>query len=614
MLLCSQSNLSIQWQNCYGGSDRDVAKDIVESDDGYLIVGSTLSLDGDISNNHGSSDVWIISIDTLGNFLWEKTYGGSSVESGYDIIKDNQGNYYISGSTYSNDGDIQSGNHGSYDRWVIKIDNTGNLLWERCYGGSKKDYSCQMLLLHDGNILTYGATLSNDGDVPVNYGYLDAWLLKINPEGAILHSKVFGNTGGNNIFDVIETDDKGLFLLSQTESDEGMVDCDCKGMTDVWAVKLDTLWNIEWQKCYGGSRDDYGYVGILELDDGYVFCAQTNSNDGDVSGYHYSSDGATDIWIVKIDKLGNIIWERCLGGTEWEWSMSLNQSDNGLTLFSATSSRNENVTCNEGGPTEYEIWMVKINHDGQVQWGENRCFGGLGSERGFRGVFKKAEKNYVIACSVNNSVGDVNCNYHGSPYDDFWVFEIKDCSLYAPQTPSQPTGPDTLCYTTDSTGIFSISPAAHAWRYEWKLEPETAGTISGDSLAAIVNWNQQYEGQASIQSRSYNDCGDSDWSPVKNTFVYNCVGLEEIETTGVNLKVYPNPATESVVFEISAMPGSSKANPPSIIIRDVYGKTIEQIPVKENRMIWEATEIPPGIYLYQLQVGGVNISGKVMVY
>jgi hypothetical protein len=330
--LPAQNNMQIQWQSCYGGSEYDDAGGIVQSENGYLVLGTTGSNDGDVSNFHGVYDIWVASIDSLGNLLWERAYGGSEQEYATNIIKDDSGYYYFGGWVSSNDGDVQSGTHGGYDRWIVKIDGEGNIIWEQCYGGSMTDYGGMLKLLSNGNILTYGATFSDDGDVPINYGYLDDWLMIINTDGDIIESKVYGNIDQNNIFDIIETSDGGFFFASKAKVAQGMVQGEPHGLTDVWVVKLDSAMNIEWQKMYGGSKVDYGYQGVLELDDGYIFLAYTNSNDSDVSGYHGTPGESRDIWVVRIDTIGNILWQRCTGGYEWDASATIYQSEDGGML------------------------------------------------------------------------------------------------------------------------------------------------------------------------------------------------------------------------------------------------------------------------------------------
>jgi hypothetical protein len=421
----AQNEIDILWQACFGGSHFDYASDIIPTENGYLVFGESRSDDGQVSNNHGGSDIWIVRIDSLGGIIWERSYGGSQTDLPNNIIRYNGNQYYFGGGVASNDGDIQSGNLGGYDRWIVKINGDGEIIWEKCYGGTMTEYGGYLKLLTNGNILTYGATFSGDIDVPVNYGFLDVWLMIITPQGEIVQSEVFGNMGQNNIFDIIETSDGGFFMACKAQGNDGMVQGDFHGNTDVWVVKLDSGLNIEWQKLYGGFYTDYGYQGVLELEDGYIFLSSTNSNDFDVSGLHGSPgvDNPRDIWVVRIDSIGNILWQRCLGGSDWDWSSTVHQAeDGGFIIVGETASHNGDVSNNHSYPNSgnSDIWMVKLSADGELEW--EKCYGGLGNERIYKGVIHKNDNNWILAGRTSENSDDVNCDQHGQ--EDYWVFEI----------------------------------------------------------------------------------------------------------------------------------------------------------------------------------------------
>jgi hypothetical protein len=252
--------------------------------------------------------------------------------------------------------------------------------------------------------------------------------------------------------------------------------------------------------------------------------------------------------------------------------------------------------------------MVKLSAEGELEWQE--CYGGNGNERVFKGVLKKSEHNYVVAGRASHNSGDVDCNLHGK--EDFWVFEIKDCSYYMPQTPNQPTGPDTLCCTTDSTSMYSINPATGAWGYEWKIEPENAGTLLQDSLLAYVTWNQQFEGEVAVSVRSFNDCGNSDWSAEKTTWVYNCLGINEFQNKNVIITIYPNPANNYVVFELapSISPNGGKN---IIFINDVFGQVVATLSIQNHKLVWDTREVKPGVYFFRYEMNGVWGTGKIVI-
>ncbi|MDD4374837.1 MAG: T9SS type A sorting domain-containing protein [Bacteroidales bacterium] len=615
--LHAQDNWQISWQQCYGSEWDEEAVAITETPQGYLVLANIKNFD---PNFDFFWDAVVYHIDKKGNLLWKRIYGGSNGEYPGDILSDKQGYYYLSIETFSNDGDVQSVYHGGGDRWIVKIDIEGNIIWERCYGGSGEEYGARLKLLSDGNILAYSATTSGDGDVPVNYGYLDNWLLIFNPEGEILQSRVFGNIGQNNIFDITETRDGGFFFATKASEVEGMVEGDYHGgQSDVWAVKLDTKLEIEWQKLYGGSGLDYGTQGVIELDNGYIFLASTDSpNDGDVWGYHYGDK--PDIWVVRIDSIGNILWQKCLGGSSWDYPMAgiYQMQDSSFMVVAETWSSDGDVQGyhhgGSSGNSAYDIWMSRLSANGELLW--SRCFGGAGWEWPANNVLQLADDNWLIAAGaskykLSDSLlsGDMACvsEEYGR---QIWLFNFKDCANYMPATPQPPTGPDTLCHTVDSTSVYQIAGDSTAWDYNWLLEPTEAGTITADSLQAMVKWNSSYQGPAHISAAAWNDCGESAWSTAKTTMVYSCVGMPEQKETGLAVAVYPNPAKDYIIFEMQANKSSVST---SMEIFDIYGRIVASLPMVSGKAVLDVKSFSNGIYFYQLSHEGRHQAGKFVV-
>jgi hypothetical protein len=173
-LLHAQPAPSIEWQKSFGGSDEDHPTAIQPTaDGGFIVAGYTESYDGDVSANNGESDYWVIKLDASGNLTWEKNFGGSSYDSPWDIRQTADGGYVVTGGSSSNDGDV-SGNHTGdyyypYDFWVIRLDATGNLIWQKCLGGNYDDYGFSIRQTTDGGFITAGYSSSTDGDVIGNH-------------------------------------------------------------------------------------------------------------------------------------------------------------------------------------------------------------------------------------------------------------------------------------------------------------------------------------------------------------------------------------------------------------------------------------------------------------
>ena len=156
-----------------GGSELEGARSIVPTNDGaYLIVGITASMDGDVSENKGDDDVWLIKVNSAGDVLWEKTYGGSGEDRAYFIRETTMGDFFILGTTSSNDGDVSTNNsdNGYLDYWMLRVDTDGNLLWEETLGGSLSEYPQALIESADGHFALVGTSYSPDGDVTGNQG------------------------------------------------------------------------------------------------------------------------------------------------------------------------------------------------------------------------------------------------------------------------------------------------------------------------------------------------------------------------------------------------------------------------------------------------------------
>jgi len=168
------------------------------------MAGQTASKEGDVSNNHGNTDAWVVKLDRTGNKQWQKTFGGTGSEGSQSIIETSEGGYIMAGWTNSNDGDI-TGYHvgwgmniGNIDGWVVRLNKDGNLLWNKAFGGSSSDRINSIIQGMDNSYTIAGDTRSNyDGDVGANHGDDDAWTVNIDKEGKILWQKTLGGSDGD---------------------------------------------------------------------------------------------------------------------------------------------------------------------------------------------------------------------------------------------------------------------------------------------------------------------------------------------------------------------------------------------------------------------------------
>ncbi|MFL5764139.1 MAG: T9SS type A sorting domain-containing protein [Bacteroidia bacterium] len=335
---------NLQWEHTYGGSGFDYGYSVTNTTDGgYIFAGYTESADGDVSSNHGAGDAWVVKIDNAGAIQWEKTFGGSATENVQCIRATSDGGYIFCGYTESNNGDV-SGYLGAGDCWIVKIDGAGLIQWQKCMGGTAYDYAQDIKQTSDGGFVVAGGTNSSDGNVSEQNGNGDCWLVKLDVSGNISWEKTFGGTDYDFAQAVEETTDGGFVLAGYTQSND--IDITSQhGNGDCWVIKCNSAGSMEWQKALGSTANDYAY-GIKEVSGCYAMVGYASANDGDVTGNH----GDYDCWLAILDENGALQAEQSYGGTGEDIGYSIRAGANGSCLIAGyTGSADGNVAGNHGG-------------------------------------------------------------------------------------------------------------------------------------------------------------------------------------------------------------------------------------------------------------------------
>ena len=348
----------MQWQKTFGGANDDYARSVQQtSDGGFIIAGNTQSFDGDVTNNHGHDDCWVIKLNANGELEWQKALGGSDVDGAKSIRQTKDGGYILAGFTASNDGDVSGNNGGIYDFWVTKLNAAGELEWQKCLGGSDIDEANSIQQTNDDGYIVTGYTESNDGDVRGNHGYGDYWVVKLSATGKIDWQKCFGGSFNEEAESIQQTRDGGYIVAGSSGSYDGDVTGNHKQWgvyNDYWIIKLSGQGELEWEKCFGGGGDDISKRVQQTNDNGYVVAGYTSSNDGDVTDNH----GNWDYWIVKLNAQGDLQWQKCLGGSDNDWTESIIQTQDGNYVVAGYSlSRDGDVIENLGS---WDFWIVKL--------------------------------------------------------------------------------------------------------------------------------------------------------------------------------------------------------------------------------------------------------------
>lgn len=328
------------WKKVYGGSGDEMLSSINETvDQGYIFTGYSTSADGDLTNNHGETDLWVVKLDSVGNIEWQKSFGGENHDAGNSVYQTSDGGYIIGGITGSNLSSIP------YSGWIIKLDSTGNIQWENIYDADPFEKSIFSVQQNNGNYFFIGE--ASTGEMPGS----DAWIGKLNENGELLWEKFYGGSDVDILNSFQFTTDNGMILGGWTYSSDGDIP-ENKGQTDFWVLKLDENGNKEWSKTYGGSDYDDASDIIQTTGGGYLIAGNTSSNDGDVT----ELNGETAAWLVKLDSSGNLEWQKTYGTGFWQGATAIIEKNSNQYSFGGFTYSEDVQNYHNNG----DFWLVSL--------------------------------------------------------------------------------------------------------------------------------------------------------------------------------------------------------------------------------------------------------------
>jgi hypothetical protein len=350
-------NLSFNkvWGKAYGGINRESSTSIVgTSDGGYVLYGRTESNDRDVSGLNGHVDAWVLKVDAAGNTVWQRTIGGTSEDLSTSILQNTDGSFVGVGFGKSNDGDI-SGNRGGSDAFIFKLDKNGNRLWIKTYGGTGDDLTMAMVADGKGNYVVTGISFTGDSNTSDGQG----WVFKIDGNGNLLWEKKYGGSQ-RDYFRAVNANLDGSFMLAgNTGSSDGDVTGYKGGPNDIWVMKIDGNGNKLWQKTLGGSGHEAAFGLVTTKDGGHLIVGSGNNNDGDLVGGH----GGVDGFVMKLDGQGNKQWSKLIGGTGWETAPAIIPSKDGGYLIGAYTLSTDGDFATSLG--RQDAWILKIDENGK---------------------------------------------------------------------------------------------------------------------------------------------------------------------------------------------------------------------------------------------------------
>lgn len=412
------------WDRTYGGNDLDSATTLLINDEEQIVVGGRTNsgANGNKSTSgYGNSDFWIIKLNQNGDKLWEKNYGGSQNDVLSKILELEDG-YLLAGSSDSGiSGNKTSENAGSNDFWVLRLDTMGEKLWEKSFGGTENDVCRDVTLdITDDSFILVGSSDSNSSSAKSEYskGGNDFWILKINADGKKVWDKTLGGSGYDSANKIIP-DGSSQFIVGGTSDSpiSGDKSEESRGEKDFWILKIDSTGSLIWEKRFGST-----------LDDECLSLARTKDHKILVGGYAYhtggdrtqGSLGNRDLWVLKLEQNSSKIWDRRFGGNSNEYCRDIMVTEQNEFILVGNSD-SFNFQDSDGINPDYnDLWILKITQDGDQLW--NRFHGGNNQhENGYSGALSPSGDLFLAGNSNSTNTGNKTAPKYGSY--DFWIIK-----------------------------------------------------------------------------------------------------------------------------------------------------------------------------------------------
>jgi len=357
------------WFKHYGGTGAEKGYSIQQtSDGGYIVTGFTDSY------TYGSRDFAIYKLNSNGNKVWFKHYGGVSGDYGRSIQQTSDGGYIVAGYSYSY-------TYGDYDIAIYKLNSSGNKVWFKHYGGTQDDYGNSIQQTSDGGYIVAGYTES------YTHGGEDFAIYKLNSNGNKVWFKHYGGTNYERAHSIQQTSDSGFIVAGDTYSYT-------YGNNDFAIYKLDSNGNKVWFKHYGGTNYDEGKSIEQTSEGGYILGGSTWSY----------TNGKYDFAIYKLDSNGNKVWFKHYGGSQSDMADSIKQTtDGGYIVAGYTGS----FTYGSG-----DFAIYKLNSSGDKVWFKN--YGGTSNDSAYS-IQQTSDGGYII-------VGETESYTYG--YGDFAIYKL----------------------------------------------------------------------------------------------------------------------------------------------------------------------------------------------
>ena len=499
----------VKFQKILGRNSFDTSGEVVlETDSSFYMSGTTTTM-------ATGYDMCVTKFNKFGDTIWSKNYGGTGLEYGGLIKKAHDGNFLCVGQTLS----FGSGN---YDTYIVKINPLGDTLWTKAVGSPLIDLVTRCIILPNDDFILL-SSLDSTG-----FGNNDVQFIKMDANGNVLWNRLYDAFNDNEITDILQSSDSGFILTGSTNSFGA-------GDYDSFVIKVDSLGNLSWAKTYGGILGE-GSFHIVKSSNGYAIT-------GNIKSF---GQGGSDVYLLKLDLNGNIVWAKTYGTSTDETSTGIALSnDNGFAI-----SGNYGLTTG----SNIDVILLKADSLGNLLW--TKKYGSASLDFGGN-LIQTADNGYFIPGS--------SISFTSTYYSDYFI-------------------------KTDSLG--------NSGCYENNL---SLITMDITSLLSITNPTPNVYSDPSIVAINTQTIISSD-GLIESTLCFT-TDVKETEKIKDEFNIYPNPANNFIDVE-------TEFKNYSVSVFDDMGNLILKEKTNQNKTRIDLSSFSNGIYFIQLQSNDKLVSKK----
>ena len=434
---------NLEWQKCYGWNDYygDEGTKIIPTQDGNYIAIGKKSLSG-------LEAVWVSKMGYLGDIIWETTVSGDNAWTGFkaqDVIQNPDRSYILvarinnySNLRFNNSNSLKISpiqNKGNVDILVAKLNEDGNMIWFKTFGGDGEDIPIKILPTNDGNMMLLSYTGSSNGDIANSEkntsGFnQDLWLAKLDQNGTLLSKKCIGGSGDEAGFDMKKTSDSGFIIVGSSTSNDNDFGPN-KGGKDIVAIKIDGSMNVVWKKTFGGNQRDEARKVLAQPNGDIIIGLTSNSSDYDfqfVSSDIFPNNFEENIWLMKLNSNGDIQNKKMFGGAGHDIINELIATrDGNFAIAGSTRSNNGDIRDRNRIPSnnngKYDVLFMKVSNNFDFIW--SKTLGGSSDDEG-NGIVETGGGAFIGIGTTQSTDGDVVGNHFSSQNNrDIWFTKIN---------------------------------------------------------------------------------------------------------------------------------------------------------------------------------------------